>query len=127
MSTGSQRRPRPWREKFGDAFRGVYLGVRGQSSFRVHGPAALLVIAAAIGFRCDRLEWGLLLGCIGAVFTTELFNSALEELFRGLDEPTKNRITGCLDMAAGAVLLAAATSVVIGAIVFIPKLWALFE
>ena len=127
MPESSQRRPRPWREKFGDAFRGIYLGVRGQSSFRVHLPAALLVIAAAISLRCHRLEWALLLGCIGAVFTAEVFNSALEELFRGLDEPTKNRITGCLDMAAGAVLLAAATSVAIGAIVFLPKLWELVK
>lgn len=127
MTESPQHRPRRWREKFGDAFRGVYLGVRSQSSFRVHLPAAVLVIIAAAGLGCDRLEWALLLGCIGAVCVAELFNSAMEELFHGLDEPTKARISGCLDMAAGAVLLAAATSVAIGAIVFLPRILVLLK
>jgi diacylglycerol kinase len=73
------------------------------------------------------MEWALLLACIGAVFSAELFNSALEELFHGLDEAAKGRMTGCLDMAAGAVLLAAATSAAIGAIIFLPKILALFS
>ncbi len=121
------RRRRPWREKFGDAFRGVYLALRGHSSFRVHGAAAVLVIAAAIGLRCTAIEWILLLGCIGAVFAAELFNSAMEELFRGLDDAAKGRIVGCLDMAAAAVLFASGTAVAIGAIVFTPKIWALWR
>jgi len=49
-------------------------------------------VTAAIVLRCDPLEWCLLLGCIGMVLTAELFNSALETLFRGLDEATKTRV-----------------------------------
>ena len=71
---------------------------------------AALVVAAAIAFRCDLLEWCLLLGCIGLVITAELFNSALETLFRGLDQPTRDRTWQCLDIAAGAVLLASITA-----------------
>ena len=56
---------RPWGDKFGDAFRGLKLGVRGHSSFFVHFFFAALVAAAALVFRCDLLEWCVLLGCIG--------------------------------------------------------------
>jgi diacylglycerol kinase len=117
--------PRPrrkWRDKFGDAFRGLKLGIRGHSSFFVHFFFAALVIAAALVLRCEYVDWCILLGCIGFVLTAELFNSALETLFHGLDAATKERIHGCLDIAAGAVLLASIVAVVIGSIVFLQRL-----
>src|SRR5215472_11355092 len=74
---------RRWRAKFGDAFRGLKLGVRGHSSFFVHFFFAALVLAAGIVLQCRPFEWCLLLGCIGMVLTAELFNSAIETMFRG--------------------------------------------
>ncbi len=115
-------RRRPWRAKFGDAFRGVKLGVRGHSSFFVHFFVAALVIAAGVIFRCELLEWCMLVGCIGLVLTAELFNSALETLFRGLDEATKERVWPALDVAAGAVLAASVTAGAVGLLIFLPKL-----
>src|SRR3954453_20732054 len=85
------RPPRRWRHKFGDAFRGLKLGVRGHSSFFVHFFFSALVVAAAIALRCSLVQWRLLLGSIGMVLTAELFNSAVETLFRGLDEETQSR------------------------------------
>jgi diacylglycerol kinase len=109
---------RRWREKFRDAFRGWKLGVRGHSSFFVHFFCAAVVVAAATALQCDWLDWCLLLGCIGLVLTAELFNSALETLFHALDRAAKNRMVGCLDIAAGAVLLASLTALLVGGIVF---------
>ncbi len=109
--------PRPWSAKFADAFRGVGLAVRWERSFRVHLIAAALVVVAAAGLKCDLVEWCLLVGCVGAVFAAETFNSSVETLFHALDADTKNRMSGCLDRAAGAVLLIALTAVVIGALV----------
>jgi diacylglycerol kinase len=119
------KRRRPWRDKFRDAFRGLKLGVRGHSSFFVHFFFAALVVAAGIALRCDRLDWCLLLGCIGLVLTAELFNSAIETLFHGQDEATRDRTRGALDIAAGAVLLSSITAGVIGAIVFLHRLAAM--
>jgi len=113
---------RKWRDKFGDAFRGVKLGVRGHSSFFVHFFCAALVLAAAVVLRCDYWDWCLLIGSIGLVLTAELFNSTIETLFHGLDQFTKERIKGCLDIAAGAVLLASATATIIGSIIFLRRL-----
>jgi diacylglycerol kinase len=118
-----RRRPRrPWRAKFAAAFRGLKLGVRGHSSFFVHFFFAALVLAAAAVLQCDLYQWCILLGCIGLVLTAELFNSALETLFRGLDQETKERAWPALDIAAGAVLLASITASVVGLIVFLSRL-----
>ncbi len=112
----------PWLAKFYVAFRGIGFGVRGQSSFHVHFVFAVLVSLLAVVLHCDAIEWCLLLGCIGLVLTVELVNSMVETLFRGLDEATKERTWPCLDIAAGAVLVASFTAAVIGAIIFVPKL-----
>ena len=117
--------PRPrrsWVFKFRCAFRGMKLGIRGHSSFFVHFFFAALVAVTALVLHCGVLEWCILLGCIGLVMTAELFNSTVETLFRGLDEATKERVWPCLDIAAGAVLLASIVSAVIGAIIFVRQL-----
>jgi diacylglycerol kinase len=113
---------RSWRDKFHAAFRGIKWGVRGHSSFFVHFFFTVIVIAAAAVLRCGVYEWCILLGCIGMVLAAELFNSALETLFRGLDEATKARVWPALDIAAGAVLLASIVAVVVGSIVFLRQL-----
>jgi diacylglycerol kinase len=113
---------RSWLRKFGDAFRGVKRGVRGQSSFSVHFFFAALVVAAGIVLQCSITQWALLFLCIGMVLTAELFNSALEHLFRGLDESSRARVWPCLDIAAGAVLLACIAAVIVGCLVFLERL-----
>jgi diacylglycerol kinase len=118
-------KPRPrrsWRRKFHTAFKGLKLGIRGHSSFFVHFFFTALVIAAAIVLRCEVIDWCILLGCIAMVLVSELFNSSIETLFKGLDEATKERVWPALDIAAGAVLLASIAASIIGAIVFIRRL-----
>ena len=115
---GPARRRRRWGEKFRDALRGVKRGVRGHSSFFVHFFLAALVVASAVVLRCDWRDWCLLLGCIGFVLTAELFNSAIETLFRGLDEGAKHRSWPALDIAAGAVLFASLVAAGVGIAIF---------
>jgi diacylglycerol kinase len=121
-SPPASKRPRRWKEKFRAAFRGLKFGVRGHSSFAVHFFAAAVVAAGAAALKCNVVEWCILLGCIGMVLTAELFNSAIETLFAGLDDATKERAWPGLDVAAGAVLLASLTAAVVGLIVFINRL-----
>jgi diacylglycerol kinase len=117
--------PRTWRAKLGDAFRGWKLGIRGHSSFFVHFFFAALALAAAVVLRCSLLEWCLLVACIGTVLTAELFNSAIETIFQGLDEETKSRVRPCLDIAASAVLMASLCAVLIGCAIFFHSISAL--
>jgi diacylglycerol kinase len=122
-----QRAKRSWRAKFADAFRGMKLGVRGHSSFFVHFFAAAVVVITAIALRCGWTHWSILILCIGFVLAAEMFNSAIETLFRGLDDKTKARCHQALDISAGAVLLASLVAALVGTIVFVHRLGQLLE
>ena len=124
LNGGETMPNRSWRIKFSEAFAGVAQAIREQTSFRVHLVVASLVLILAALLRCSPGEWCLLIACIVGVFAAETFNSALETLFHALDDATKNRMSGCLDQAAGAVLLVSLGAVAIGAIIFLPKLLA---
>lgn len=113
---------RPWRERLRPACRGIKLGVRGHSRFFVHFFCTALVLTAAIVLRCNLVEWCLLLGCIGLVLITELLNNAIEALHAGLDETSMARAAPCLDIAAGAVLLAGITASLVGGLIFLSRL-----
>lgn len=113
---------RRWRDKFREALRGWKFGIRGQSSFAVHFFAALVVLLAATLLGCTLIEWAVLLLCIGGVLTAELVNSAIELLFKELPAEIRDRAWPCLDVAAGAVLLASVTASAVGLIVFVPRL-----
>ena len=111
--------------KFAEAFLGLAQALREQSSFRVHLPAGGIVLVLAAVLRCSPLEWCSLIACIAGVFAAEIFNSSLETLFHALDDDTKNRMRGCLDQAAAAVLVISTGALVIGMVIFVPKLLAL--
>ena len=117
-----RKKPRLWRDKFKEAVRGVKRGVRGHSSFSVHFFFAILALALAAVLECAAWEWCVVIGCIGVVLTAELFNSAIETLFRGLEAEARDRVYGCLEIAAGAVLVAGLTSAAVGTIIFGRKL-----
>ena len=120
-------RPRRWADKFAEAFRGIRVGIQGQSSFFVHLFFAVLAVAAAAVLDCTPVEWCLVVGCIGLVVTAELLNTAIEILFRGLPAEARDRVYPCLDVAAGSVLVASLTALVIGGIVFGRRLLTLFQ
>ena len=109
---------RSWIEKFADAFHGIAAGVRGQSSFFVHVEMAAAVVALAAVLRVGLLEWCLLLLCITAVLAAELFNSSIERLAREIDRQHNPNVGAALDIASGAVLVAAMGSAIVGCLIF---------
>lgn len=116
---------RTWPQKFRDAFRGVWLGVRGQSSFAVHLTVAVLVVAAAAVLRVSMTEWCLLTLCITLVLAAEMFNSALESLSKAIDVKHNLHLADGLDIGSAAVLVSALGAAVVGAVIFLPRLAAL--
>ena len=112
---------RSWCSKFARAFRGVAVGVRGQSSFAVHFTCTALVLGAAVVLRVTLVEWCLLLLCITLVLSAEMFNGALESLARAIDEEYNAHLADGLDVASSAVLLAAGGASTVGVIIFLNR------
>ena len=80
------------------------------------------VIAAALAMGMTLVEWAILLVCVTAVLTAEMFNSALESLARALDKSSNPHIRDALDIASAAVLVCAVGAAVVGALIFLRKL-----
>ena len=109
------------------AFSGLWYALRTQRNVRVHVGIATLVIIAGIVLRISAVEFAILFITISSVFTAEMFNTVFE-LCVDLASPTYHPLAKIAkDVAAGAVLLSAIFSVVIGLFIFIPHLWALFH
>lgn len=118
---------RGWGRKFADAFRGLWFGIAGQSSFAVHFAVAAVVVAVGLWFRVALWEWCVLVLAITSVLTTELLNSALEWLVPAVTEDYDPHIRTALDVASAAVFTAALGAAAVGAIVFVPHVLALWD
>lgn len=110
---------------FGFAFNGLVKAVATSRNLKIHLTAATLVTGAGILFQISKSEWLILFLIIGAVISAEIFNSAIEEACNVYDEKLglpygTTKIPR--DMAAGAVLVLAIISVIIGLVIFLPKI-----
>jgi diacylglycerol kinase len=115
---------RSWPLKFARAIRGVFVGMATQSSFAVHVPVSIAVMAMAAWLELDRSSWSLLLLCIGGVMSTELLNTSIEILSRQIDRKENRDLGNALDIAGGAVLTISIAAVVVGLLILGPPLWA---
>jgi diacylglycerol kinase len=106
------------KKSFADAFRGVLSCVKTERNFRFHLAAAFYVVIAAAVTGLSAAEWALALLCIAAVTGAELFNTAIEKLCDTLQPDWHPGIGRVKDIAAGAVLMFAAVSAVVGGIIF---------
>lgn len=104
---------------FNDAIQGIIYVIRNERNMRNHIALGLLVIILATVLGVSRLELIVLILAIGGVFFAELINTALEEVVN-LITTDYHPLAGIIkNVAAGAVLVAAATAASIGYLVFI--------
>jgi diacylglycerol kinase len=107
---------------FGYALKGLEYACRTQLNFRVHLVLAIIAIYLGYALHITGTEWLWIILCIGMVLIAELFNTAFE-IFCDIVSPEYNqRIGHVKDMCAAAVLVTAITALVIGAIIFLPKI-----
>lgn len=123
MDSADLKRRRTWGRKFSDAGRGVWLGSKGEASFRVHALCTVAVlVAAALLPGVSSTDWCLLILCIAGVCTAELFNSAVERLAAALHPDEHPAVGTALDIASGAVLVCSLGAATVGMIVLGPSL-----
>ncbi len=70
----------------------------------------------------SQVEWLFIVIAIGSVLTAECLNSAVEKMLDYLKPEIHPKAKVVKDLSAGAVLLTVLMSVVVGLIVFIPKI-----
>lgn len=113
------------KQRFFDAFRGMRVfWMTTNNLFRyVSSIAILLVVAFGFYFQVSVFEWISLIFAIGLVLVSEAFNTAIE-IDIDLTSPEYHPYArDTKDVAAAAVLLSAFVSVIIGLVVFLPKIF----
>ena len=112
------------------SFRYATAGLRylivSQRNARVQSGVGVVALVLAAVLRVSRVEWAIITLLIALVLTLEALNSAIEATVDLVTSEYHPLAKIAKDVAAGAVWLMAIASVVIGAIIFLPPLLALW-
>ncbi len=106
-------------------FNGILYTLKHERNMVIHFLVMTLVIIAGIVFKITFVEWGVCFVLFALVLSLELMNTALENVVDLVTEEKKQKAKIAKDAAAGAVLVAAIFSVIIGISIFLPRLLSL--
>jgi undecaprenol kinase len=122
-----QKEKKAWREvkyseKFLNAFRGLYVVSKTTRHLFIHIISAIVAIIFGFWLKVSSLEWIALTFAIGFVLITETLNTAIE-IDIDLTSPEYHPFArDTKDVSAAAVLLSVFVAVIVGFIVFLPKI-----
>lgn len=109
-------------DSFRNAVEGFISALNTERNLWIHSALSIFAIGLGLFLRINSNEWAILVLVISAVFMTEFFNTALEYLVN-FASPEKNELARkAKDISAAAVLIVATASLIIGGIIFLPRL-----
>lgn len=106
--------------------KGLRYAYRNEQNLAVDVGIALLVTIAGFIFKLNLVEWAILALTIGLVISCELINTAIEAVVDLVTEDYHPLAKVAKDTAAAAVFVFAIIAVIVGLIIFLPKVIALF-
>lgn len=106
---------------FGYAFDGVKAAARSEQNLRFHLIAASVVLLLSFLLRISAIQFAIVIICIGFVIAAELLNTAIEKLSDIVLPEYNEKIKVIKDLSAAAVLVVSIIALIIGCIIFIPK------
>ena len=109
-------------KSFKYAFNGLRILIREEHNARIHLFAMICVLVLGGLLKISIYEWTAVLFAIGIVISSEIFNSAIENIADFISKERREEIKRIKDLAAAGVLVCALTALLIGLIVFVPKL-----
>jgi diacylglycerol kinase len=108
------------------ALNGLKILIKEEHNARIHLFVMIVVVFAGYFFKISMYEWVVVLLSVGLVFAFEIINTAIENLADYLAPERHESIKKVKDLAAAAVLVSAFTAMIIGLLIFIPKILNLF-
>jgi len=109
-------------KSFRFAFNGIKNLIKNEHNARIHIVALICVIGLGIFFKIELTEWIAITIVSGLVIIIELFNTAVERLADFVESDLNDKIEIIKDYCAGAVLISSLTSIIVGGLIFIPKI-----
>lgn len=108
--------------RFTDAFNGIFQAIKLEKNIKIHLFVAILVIISGLLFNISLIEWNFIILSIALVLAAEVFNTSIENLCDFVEPKFNEKIGLIKDLAAGAVLILSLASLIVGLIIFIPKI-----
>lgn len=112
---------RRFNNSFSHAYNGVKYAMKTERNFRIQLFIGGIATVCAVLFKVNRFEMTSLIFSIVLVLFAELINTSIESVVDLITEEFRTQAKIAKDVAAAAVLITAANSVVVGLIIFIPK------
>ena len=109
-------------KSFGFAFNGLKILIKEEHNSRIHFFAAFCVVIFGFLFKISMIEWIAVIFAMGFVITLELINSSIENISDFISPERHDSIKKIKDLAAAGVLISAITALIIGLIIFLPKI-----
>ena len=108
---------------FKHAFAGIWYVIRTQKNAWIHLVIMLVVVFLAAWLGVSRFDWAILVLTIGMVWLAEFLNTSIEAIV-DLVSPQRHPLAKVSkDVGAAAVLITAATAVIVGLLLLGPPLW----
>ena len=107
----------------GYAFKGAVLLLKTEASIKIQFVIALLVTIAGFYFNISTTEWIIQFLAIGLIMSIEGLNTAIEYIADFIHPEHHEKIGMIKDVAAGAVFIAGIFAMIIGFIIYIPKVF----
>ena len=104
------------------ALKGLRYLIKTENSIKVQLFFSLLLTACGFLFHISTTEWIAQIMCIALVLTAESLNTAVEKIANFIHPEYHEKIGIIKDVAAGAVAFAAIFAILIGCIIYIPKI-----
>ncbi|SKC79570.1 diacylglycerol kinase [Maledivibacter halophilus] len=109
-------------DSFNYAFEGIIYTLRTQRNMRIHFIIAILVLFFSIFFDLSKMETIAVFITISLVIVTEMINTSIEATIDLITDKYHELAKIAKNVAAGAVLISAVNSIIVGYIVFFDKL-----
>lgn len=103
------------------AAQGITHCMKMERNFKIHLFMAVLVIINGFIMKISVIEWSIIIILLGGMLALELLNTAIERMVDLATEEFHLLAKQAKDTAAGAVLVFAIASAVIGLLIFMPK------
>jgi diacylglycerol kinase (ATP) len=110
-------------KSIGFAFKGAFLLLKTEASIKVQFSIAILITTAGFYFHISNYEWLIQILAIGLVMSIEGLNTAIEEIANFIHPEHHHKIGLIKDIAAGAVFIASVFAIIVGAIIYLPKIF----
>ena len=107
----------------GFAFKGAFLLIKTEASIQVQFVLAILITIAGFYFDISKTEWIAQIFALGLVMSIEGLNTAIESLSDFIHPEHHRKIGFIKDISAGAVFIAAIAAIIIGFIIYFPKVF----